>query len=69
MDSNDAWKPRKLTHEQARAEQRLSWSRMTVQQRLAGAAELTRSMFQMRGIDLDDFETDFTPRRISRRQR
>ncbi len=45
---------RKLTREEARAEQRLFWSRMSVTERLAASAELTRRMYLMRGIDRDD---------------
>ena len=68
MTEDQEWPaPRKLTHEQARAEQRLYWSRRTVAERLAGSWELTRRMYMMRGIDLDESKTDFTPCRISRR--
>ena len=63
----DSWAPRKLTHEQGRAEQRLYWSRMSVPERLAAATALTKRMYLMRGIDIDEFKTDFTPRRVRRR--
>lgn len=61
-------RPRKLTHAEARAEQRLYWSAKTVPERLAAAAALTKSLYKMQGIDLDESKTDFTPRRVSRRQ-
>jgi hypothetical protein len=37
--------PRKLTHLQARAEQRLYWSRKSPAERLAAAAALTRRSY------------------------
>ncbi len=61
--------PRKLTHEQARLEQRLYWSKKSVAERLAGMTALTERMYRMRGIDLHEFKTDFRPRRVSRRER
>jgi hypothetical protein len=65
----DAWDtPRRLTREQARLEQHAYWSGKSVQERLAGAAELTRRMYRMRGIDLDERKADFTPRRVRRRR-
>ena len=60
--------PRKLTHQQARMEQLLYWSRKSIPDRLAAAAALTRRSYQMRGIDLDQFKADFTPSRVRRRQ-
>jgi hypothetical protein len=62
----DDWAPRKLTREQAKAEQRLYWSTKTVAERLAGAAELTRWAYRLRGIDLDDFKTDLRVSRVRR---
>jgi len=67
MTSAEDWAPRKLTHEQARAEQRLSWSRMSAPERLAAATALTKRMYMMRGIDIDERKADFTPRRVRRR--
>ena len=58
--------PRKLTHLQARAEQRLYWSRKTPSERLAAAAALTRRSYNMLGIDLDERKADLTPRRVRR---
>jgi len=60
--------PRKLTHHQARMEQLLYWSRESIPERLVAATALTARMYRMRGIDIDEFETDLTPRRVSRRQ-
>ena len=60
--------PRKLSHGQARMEQMLYWSRKSVPERLAAATALTKRMYRMRGIDLDERKTDLTPRRVSRRQ-
>jgi hypothetical protein len=60
--------PRKLSHEEARKEQLLYWSRKSIPERLAAATELTRRMYRMRGIDLDERKTDFTPSRVRRRQ-
>jgi len=64
----DALAPRKLTHEQARMEQRLYWSGKSMSERLAAATELTKRLYRMRGIDLDERKADFTPRRVRRRQ-
>jgi hypothetical protein len=64
----DDWAPRKLTHEEGRREQRLYWSSKTVAERLAAMTELTRRMYAMRGIDLDEFKTDLSPRRVRRRK-
>ena len=58
--------PRKLTHHQARLEQLLYWSRKTIPERLAAAAALTKRMYQMRGIDIDQFKADLTPSRVRR---
>ena len=60
--------PRKLSHDEARMEQRLYWSRKSVAERLAAMTELTRRIYKMRGIDTDVFKTDFTPRRVRRRK-
>jgi hypothetical protein len=60
--------PRKLTHPQARMEQLLYWSRKSIPERLAAATALTRRMYRMRGIDIDEQEADFTPSRVRRRQ-
>ena len=66
--------PRKLTHLQARAEQRLYWSRKSPADRLAAASALTKRSYSMLGIDPverkpDERKADLTPRRVSRRQR
>jgi hypothetical protein len=58
--------PRKLTHLQARPEQRLYWSRKIPAERLAAAAALTKRSYSMLGIDLDERKADLTPRRVSR---
>jgi hypothetical protein len=60
--------PRKLDRRQARLEQLLYWSRKSVPERLAAATELTRRMYKMRGIDINERKTDFTPSRVRRRQ-
>ena len=60
--------PRKLTHHQARMEQLRYWSLKTIPERLAAATALTGRMQRMRGINIDEQEADFTPRRIRRRQ-
>ena len=60
--------PRKLTHLQARAEQRLYWSRKSASDRLDAATALTKRSYSMLGIDLDERKADFTPRRVRRRQ-
>lgn len=71
METRDTgpWNPRKLTREQARMEQHLYWSRKTVAERLEASWALTKRMYLMRGIDLDEYQTDLTPRRVSRRPR
>jgi hypothetical protein len=66
MDGATSLGPRKLSHEAARMEQRLYWSQKSVQERLAAMTELTRRMYRMRGIDIDERKTDFTPRRVHR---
>lgn len=60
--------PRKLSHAEARTEQRLYWSRKSIPERLAAATELTRRMYRMRGIDIDERKADFTPGRVRRSQ-
>ena len=60
--------PRKLSHEEARMEQLLYWSTKSVSERLAAMTELTRRMYRMRGIDIDERKADFTPSRIRRSQ-
>ena len=37
-------------------------------ERLAAMTALTRRMYRLRGIDLDEFKTDLTPSRVRRRQ-
>jgi hypothetical protein len=66
--TDDGWlsRPRKLKHEEARAEQRLYWSGKSIPERLAAATALTRRMYAMRGIDLDERKADFTVSRIRR---
>ncbi len=63
--------PRKLSHPEARAEQRLFWSRKSIPERLAGMMELKQRMQQLRGMNIDESNTDkladFTPRRVRRR--
>jgi hypothetical protein len=58
--------PRKLSHEEARMEQLVYWSRKSIPERLEAAAALTRRMKQMRGIPYDEQETDLTPSRVRR---
>ena len=60
--------PRMLTRHASRMEQHLYWSQKSVPERLAGAAELTKRLYRLRGIDLDEQTTDLTPRRVSRRR-
>jgi hypothetical protein len=66
--SEEGWPTaaRMLSHDEARAEQRLYWSRKSIPERLAAMTELNRRMYSMRGIDIDEFKADFTPRRIRR---
>jgi hypothetical protein len=61
--------PRKLTHDQARMEQALYWSKKTIPERLAACTALTKRLYLMRGINIDDRKADFTPSRIPRRPR
>lgn len=65
--------PRKLTHLQARAEQRLYWGQKSPAERLAASTALTKRSYSLLGIDLaepkpDERKTDLTPRRVRRRQ-
>jgi hypothetical protein len=59
---------RKLSHAEARTEQRIYWSRRSIPERLAAATELTIRMYRMRGIDIDERKADFTPGRVRRSQ-
>ncbi len=65
---DESMRPRKLSREEARREQLLNWSRKTIPERLAAMTALTKRMYRMRGIDIDEFKADFTPRRIPRRK-
>jgi hypothetical protein len=58
--------PRKLGHQEARTEQHLYWK--SIAERLTAATELTRRLYRMRGIDIDERKADFTPSRVRRRQ-
>src|SRR5206468_11012801 len=60
--------PRKLTHEQARAEQRLYWSKKSASERYAAMRALTRRMNAMREIFIDERNPDLTPRFVRRRK-
>jgi hypothetical protein len=60
--------PRKLTQHQARMEHLLYWSGKSIPERLAAMTALTRRMYKMRGIDLDERNADFTPSRVRRRE-
>jgi hypothetical protein len=60
--------PRKLTHEQARMEQHLYWSRKSMPERLAAMTALTKRMREIRGIFIDEDKPDFTLSRVRRRQ-
>ena len=61
--------PRKLTRHQARMEHLLYWSQKTIPERLAAMTALTKRMYTMRGIDLDERKTDFTLSRVHRSPR
>lgn len=71
LQSEEGWPTaaRMLTHEEARAEQRLYWSQKSIPERLAAMTELNRRMYSMRGIDIDELKTDFTPSRVRRSRR
>ena len=60
--------PRKLTHQQARMEQLLYWSRKSIPERLKVMTALTRRMNRLRGIFIDEQNPDLTPRRVRRRK-
>jgi hypothetical protein len=63
----EAWlAPRKLSHADARMEQLVHWSRKSIPERLAAATALTKRMYAMRGIDLDERKADFTVSRVRR---
>jgi hypothetical protein len=59
---------RRLTRQEARLEHLRYWSGKSMQERLTGMTELTRRMYRMRGIDIDERKADWTPRRIPRRK-
>ena len=61
--------PRKLTRHQARMEHLLFWSQKTIPERLAAMTALTKRMYKMRGIDLDERKADFTLSRVRRSPR
>lgn len=67
MPSNED-APRKLTHEEARAEQRTYWAKRSASERLDAMTELTRRMCAMRGVDIDELKTDWTVSRVRRRK-
>jgi chromosomal replication initiation ATPase DnaA len=67
LNTNDLT-PRKLTHLQGRMEQRLYWGSKSMPERLAAMTALTRRMYLMRGIDIDERKTDFTVSRVRRRK-
>ena len=58
--------PRRLTRDEGRKELLRFWGGKTVAERLDAMTELTRRLYRMRGIDVDQFKTDFTPRRVRR---
>ena len=60
--------PRKLTHSEARMEQRLYWSRKSMPERLAAMTALTKRMNELRGIFIDEQNPDLTPSRVRRRK-
>ena len=64
----DGLRLRKLTHEQARAEQRLYWSKKSGSERLAAMTALTQRMNEMRGVFIDEGKPDFTVSRVRRRK-
>lgn len=67
MDDQEWPAARKLTHEQARAEQRLYWMEMTVAERLIASRALTDRLLRMRGLKPNERLTDLTARRVARR--
>ena len=62
----DSFAARKLSHEDARIEQRLYWSRKSIPERLAAMTALNRRMLEMRGLDYRELEADLTPSRVRR---
>ena len=66
LTPQDSSAPRKLTHAAAREEQRLYWSQKTIPERLAAATELTKRLYRMRGIDIDERKPDLTVSRVRR---
>jgi hypothetical protein len=67
LTANDV-APRKLTHLQARMEQLVYWSGKSMPERLAAMTALTKRMYLMRGIDIDERKADFTVSRVRRRK-
>ena len=66
LEDAEGLTPRKLTHEQARAEQRLYWSKKSIPERLAAMTALNKRMREMRGIFLDESKPDWNPRWVRR---
>ena len=60
--------PRKLSHLEAKMEQLNYWSGKSIPERLAAMTSLTRRMYLMRGIDIDERKADFTVSRVRRRK-
>lgn len=63
---NEPLRVRKLTHEEAKMEQALYWAGKSIPERLAAMTALTRRLYGMRGIDIDEQQADLTTRRIAR---
>jgi hypothetical protein len=60
---------KKLTHAEARLAQRLYWSGKTEAERLMAMWELNSRMAAWRGVPVDQRETNWTVRRVSRSRR
>jgi hypothetical protein len=60
---------RKLTREQAKLKQHLCWSRKSIPERLAAGAALTKRLYRMQDIDIDEQQADLTPHSIPRSRR
>ena len=67
--SEDTTLPRKLTHEQAKQEQRLYWRDKSMAERLAAMSALNERLNRMQGIERGDQRTDFAVKGVSRRKR
>jgi hypothetical protein len=65
----ETFRLRRLTHAEARAEERMHWHGKTMAERLAAMWELNSRMAAWRGVNIDERQARWTIRRVSHRGR